>query len=209
MNELRPHHTPVTAASTPVTAASTPVMPVSTPVTAARLRALGLTLMLVLTLAPAGSARADVGEEIIRRCTHGESLSGFSQAAYRQALKDMSAGTEEYSNCAQLIRQAQLAAAGTGHGGGGSGGGAATPAAGAIAPTPAEQQAIARAPSAGAAPLQVGNQTIHPGVVHADIASALSSLPTPLLATVVFLVICLLAAAGAGIRNRVRTYRSR
>jgi len=46
-------------------------------------------------------------------------------------------------------------------------------------------------------------------VVHADVASALSSLPTPLLATVAFLAICLLAAAGAGIRNRVHAHRER
>jgi hypothetical protein len=44
--------------------------------------------------------------------------------------------------------------------------------------------------------------------VHADITSALSSLPTPLLATVAFLTICLLLAAGAGIRNRVRSPRA-
>jgi hypothetical protein len=168
--------------------------------------ALPLFAVLAALLAFAGSARADVGEEIIRRCTHAESLSGFSQAAYRQALKDLSAGTEEYSNCAQLIRQAQLAAAGAGRSGG-SGGGTGTAGAARAAPTPSEQQAIAHAPSAGAAPLQVGAQTIHPGVVHADIASALSSLPTPLLATVAFLAICLLAAAGAGIRNGIRNVR--
>lgn len=171
--------------------------------------ALLLPAILAALLSFAGPAQADVGEAIIRRCTHAESLSGFSQAAYRQALKDLSAGTEEYSNCAQLIRQAQLAAAaGAGHTGG-SGGGSATPTASSSAPTPSEQRAIAHASSAGAAPLQVGAQTIHPGVVHADVASALSSLPTPLLATVAFLAICLLAAAGAGIRNRVRAHRER
>jgi hypothetical protein len=169
--------------------------------------ALLLPAILAALMSFAGSAQADVGEEIIRRCTHAESLSGFSQAAYRQALKELSAGTEEYSNCAQLIRQAQLAAAGAGHGGGSGGG--TTPTTSSAAPTPSEQRAIAHASRAGAAPLQVGAQTIHPGVVHADIASALSSLPTPLLATVAFLTICLLAAAGAGIRNRVRAHRGR
>lgn len=171
--------------------------------------ALLLPAVLMALMSFAGPARADVGEEIIRRCTHAESLSGFSQAAYRQALKELSAGTEEYSNCAQLIRQAQLAAASAGRGGSGSGGGTATPAASGAVPTPSERQAIAHASSAGSAPLQVGAQTIHPGVVHADVASALSSLPTPLLATVAFLAICLLAAAGAGIRNRIRAYRGR
>jgi hypothetical protein len=170
--------------------------------------ALVLPAVLLALLSFAGPARANVGEAIIRRCTHAESLSGFSQAAYRQALEELSAGTEEYSNCAQLIRQAQLAAAGSGRGGGSGGGAPPTSTTAAIVPTASERQAISRAPSAGAAPVQVGAQTVHPGVVHADIASALSTLPTPLLATVAFLLVCLLLAASAGIRNRVRARRS-
>jgi hypothetical protein len=160
---------------------------------------LAVPVALLATLTLAGVATANVGETIVRRCTHGESLSGFSQQAYNQALKDLSAGTEEYSNCAQLIRQAQLAAA-AGHGSQASSG---VPTA-AIAPTPEEQKAIAQAPSAGAAPVQLDGGTIHPGVVPVDIASAFSALPTPLLATVVFLVVCLLMAAGAAIRNKIR-----
>ena len=70
--------------------------------------------------------------------------------------------------------------------------------------TPAEQRELSRAPSAGAAPLQVGDQVIRPGVVHADIASAFSSLPTPLLAILLFLVACAVALAGGVLRNRVR-----
>jgi hypothetical protein len=173
-----------------------------------RTRALALVAVLVALASSAGTARADVGEKIIDRCTHGESLGGFTQQQYRQALEDLSAGTEEYSNCAQLIRQAQLAAAGAGHGGSNTGTGAGAPSAVAVTPTPSERKAIARAPSAGSAPLQVGGQTIHPGVVHADIASALSSLPTPLLATVAFLALCLLLAVGTGVRNRIRAHRS-
>jgi hypothetical protein len=165
--------------------------------------AIAFTLAALLAATP---AQANVGETIIRRCTNNESLSGFSQTAYKQALEELSAGTEEYSNCAQLIRQAQLAAA-TGHGA--ATGGPAAPNAQALTPTPAEQKAISHAPDAGSAPVEVGGQTIHPGVVHADIASALSTLPTPLLATVTFLLVGLLLAAGAGVRNRVRTWRAR
>jgi len=163
-----------------------------------------LPAMLLALVSITAPARADVGEQIIQRCTHGQSLSGFSQNAYRQALKDLSAGTEEYSNCAQLIRQAQLGAAGSGHG---AAGGGVTPTTSAITPTPSEQQSIAHAHNAGSAPLQVGSQTIHPGVVAVNIASALSSLPTPLLATVAFLLVCLLLALGSAIRNRVRSIR--
>jgi len=154
-------------------------------------------LLTALTFVTA--AGANVGETIVRRCTHGESLGGFSQQAYNQALKDLSAGTEEYSNCAQLIRQAQLAAA-AGHGGEAVSSGPTA----AIAPTAEEQKAIAQAPSAGAAPVRLGGGTIHPGVVPVNIASALSTLPTALLATVVFLVVCLLAAGGAAIRSKIR-----
>jgi hypothetical protein len=157
----------------------------------------------------AAPAQANTAEKIVDRCTHGESLGGFSQKAYSEALQDLSAGTEEYSNCAQLIRQAQLAAAGTGHGAGSGTGATTTPSATAVTPTPAEQRAISRAPSAGAAPVQVGGQTIHPGVVHVNVASALSSLPTPLLATLAFLLLCLLLVAGSGVRNRIRAHRSR
>jgi hypothetical protein len=170
-------------------------------------RALALVALLVALASSAGNAQADVGEKIIDRCTHGESLGGFTQKQYQQALKDLSAGTEEYSNCAQLIRRAQLAAAGSA-GSGNSGTGTAPPSAVAVTPTPSEQRAIARAPSAGAAPLQVGGQTIHPGVVHVDIASALSSLPTPLLATIAFLLVGLLLALGTGVRNRIQAHRS-
>lgn len=158
----------------------------------------------VLSIAP--SAKADVGETIIQRCTHGQSLSGFSQSAYSRALKELSADAEEYTDCAQLIRQAQAAAAGGRGGGGGRGGATPTPVA--LLATPSEQRAIAHAARAGSAPVRLDGQVIHPGVVHASIASALSSLPTPLLAILAFLLAGLLAVAGGAVRNRVRAGRS-
>jgi hypothetical protein len=157
------------------------------------------------------AARADVGEKIILKCTHGESLSGFTQKDYDKALKELETSLEEYSGCANLIHQAQLAAAGSrgglGSGGGGSatGGGASTPT---VPATPAEQRELNRAPSAGSAPLHVGDQVIRPGVVHADIASAFSSLPNPLLAILIFLFACALTLVGGVIRDRVRNRHS-
>jgi hypothetical protein len=159
-----------------------------------------LALALVLAAGIASPARANVGETIIQRCTHGQSLSGFSQQAYREALKQLTADAREYTECGALIRQAQLAAA-TGRGS--SGGAAVLP----IAPTASEQRALAHATRGGSVPVRVGNAFVHPGVVHADIASALSSLPTPLLATVIFLLACLLLVAGGAVRNRVRARR--
>jgi hypothetical protein len=158
----------------------------------------------LLFATPAG---ADIGEKIILRCTHGESLRGFSQKDYSKALKELETSLEEYSGCASLIHQAQLAAAGSHGGSSGGGGGSAAAGASATTPaTPAERKELNSAPRAGSTPQQVGNQLIRPGVVHADIASALSSLPNPLLAILAFLLACTLALAGGEIRNRVRNH---
>jgi hypothetical protein len=167
--------------------------------------ALPAALMMML-LSLAAPADADIGEKIILRCTHGESLSGFTQKDYNKALKELETSSEEYTDCASLIHQAQLAAAGagkgTGAGGGGPAGTAATPA------TPAERRELSRAPHAGSAPLRVGSQIIRPGVVPVDIASALSSLPNPLLVVLTFLLACALTLAGRALLNRVRSHDS-
>jgi len=149
-----------------------------------------------------GAARADVGEKIIERCTHGQSISGFSQQAYRRALQELPTEVEEYSDCANLIRRAQLAAAG---GQGSSGAGAplvATPLTG------SERRALRSVPKTGAAPLRVGGELVQPGVVHANVASALSSLPDPLLALLAFLLACALALGGRAVTRRVLARRS-
>ncbi|HEY4811751.1 MAG TPA: hypothetical protein VIH71_11910, partial [Solirubrobacteraceae bacterium] len=163
------------------------------------LRQLALAGVLVSTIlmASAQQASANVGEKIILRCTHGQSINGFSQSAYRQALKELEADLEEYSpQCGAMIREAQRAAAAGGRGGGGAGTGQNAPAPVALAATPSEQQAITRAQNAKPESVKFGGAVIHPGVVHVGIASALSSLPTPLLATLAFLLACLLVVVG-------------
>ncbi len=163
-----------------------------------------LAALSAVLLSIASPAVADVGQTIINRCTHGESLSGFSQAAYHQALQELPTEVEEYSPCGNEIRRAQLAAA-AGVGGGQSPGAPGTP----IPITPAERSALNSAPKLAAAPVQVGNQTVRPGVIHANIASALSSLPDSLLAVLAFLLACALLLAGRALRNRVHADRSR
>jgi hypothetical protein len=162
--------------------------------------AVATTVLASALLLTSPAARADVGETIIQRCTHGQSLGGFSQSAYNQALKELSADAEQYTDCAALIRRAELSAAGGG--GGGEGALVALPA------TPAEQRALAAAAKAGAAPVSVGGTLVHPGVVRANISSTFSKLPTPLLATVAFLLVWLLVVAGGTLRKRVRARRS-
>jgi hypothetical protein len=163
-------------------------------------RRFALTAVLLAGMLTAPAARADVGETIILRCTHGQSLAGFPPSAYRQALKELSADAEEYTECASLIRQAQLAAAG----GSGAGAGAEpTP----LATTPAEQSAIAQAAHTKPPAVRVGGQLVQPGVVHANVASALSTLPSPLLALLAFLLALVAVLAGGALRNRLRGQR--
>jgi hypothetical protein len=171
-------------------------------------RALALPAALTMLLSLAAPAQAgDVGEKIILRCTHGESLSGFTQKDYNKALKELETSSEEYTDCANLIHRAQLAAAG-GRGGPGGGGSSAAGAVTATAPaTPAERKQLNRATHTGSAPLRVGNQLVNPGVVHADIASAFSSLPNPVLAILAFLLACALALAVRALRNSIRERR--
>ncbi|TMM19574.1 MAG: hypothetical protein E6F96_02540 [Actinobacteria bacterium] len=166
-------------------------------------RRLALPVMLLVFLSIVLPARADVGATIIERCTHGQSLGGFSQQDYRRALQELPAEVEEYSDCANLIRRAQLAAAGGGGSGGAGGEGAR-----ALPLTPSERAALRGIPKTGAAPLRVGGRLISPGVVHASVASALSSLPSPVLAILAFMLACALLLAGRSIRNGVRAHRS-
>jgi hypothetical protein len=163
-----------------------------------------LVAALVALACLAAVATADTGAKIIERCTHGQSLSGFSQKDYRRALQELPTEVEEYSDCANLIRHAQLAAAGGG--GGGSNGGGASPLTTPI--SPAEQSSLSGASKGGASPLRVGGQSVQPGVIHANVSSAFSSLPTPLLALLIFLLACAAALAGRSIQKGIRDHRS-
>jgi hypothetical protein len=162
--------------------------------------ALAIALSLLVLLA--ATASADTGAKIIERCTHGQSLSGFSQKDYRRALAELPTEVEEYSDCGSLIRRAQLAAAGGANGGGGGPSTPATPL------TPPEQRAVARASKSAGGPLSVGSQLVSPGVIHASVSSALSSLPDPLLAMLAFLLACAAALGGRAILKGFRAYRS-
>jgi hypothetical protein len=69
--------------------------------------------------------------------------------------------------------------------------------------TPAEQRGIAALAHTAAPPVREGNQLIHPGVIHANVSSALSSLPNSLLAVLALIGAGLIALAGRTIRSRV------
>lgn len=142
-----------------------------------------------------------VGEQIVLRCTHGQSLSGFSQSAYRQALKELSADSLEYSPCGQQIRQAQLAALGAHRSG------ATSAPTTVIAVSPREATALKHAQQSGSGPVAVGGQVISPGVVHANLSSAVSTLPDPVLAVLALMLAVLIALVVSFARRRLGARR--
>jgi hypothetical protein len=161
-----------------------------------------LAAALLGALARPAPARAEsVGERIILRCTHGESLAGFSQRDYQQALEELSGDAEEYSPCGQQIRQAEIAAAAH------AGGAAAEAAPVALAAAPAELNSLADAKKKGPGPVVVGGEVIHPGVVHATVGSAFSTLPAPLLAVLALMIAGALVAGALYLRRRVSSRR--
>ncbi|HST56527.1 MAG TPA: hypothetical protein VLJ42_11645 [Solirubrobacteraceae bacterium] len=162
-------------------------------------------------------ASADVTSTIISQCAHGQTPSGFSQAAYRKALQKLPTEVGEYSDCVKLIHRAQIATATGASSRSSTSGASALPGtagadtSGAALSTPitsVERTALSRAHRGGSAPVQVDGAVVHPGVVHADIASAFSSLPTPLLVILLLLLVSALLLGGAILRNRVRTRRN-
>jgi hypothetical protein len=193
--------------------------------------ALAMLASCVAALLPAG-ASADVGQQIVERCGHGQSLSGYTVAQYKRALQEMEAEAIEYSNCAELIQQAELKAAAKGKAGssststpgapagssggpGGGVGGSADEGGGSVGtgntPIPfldaAERQTVEQARHGKAAPVHVGAGTVLPGIVHANLASATSSLPVPLLAAIAIVCAGLLLLAGREIKDRIARSR--
>jgi hypothetical protein len=156
----------------------------------------------------AGSASADVAAQIVERCERGESITGYTVKQYQHALHDMNTETIEYGDCSEVIQQAELAAAAHRRGttGGGQDGGVGSPSTGgaAVEPTPAQQHILEATHNEHLAPVQLGGGgTVQPGVVHPDLASATSDLPTPVLVVIALVLAGLLLLAGKEIKERL------
>src|SRR3954451_24599368 len=87
----------------------------------------------------AAPAWAGPGDAVIRDCAqHGKLTRSYTQAQYADALANLPADLEEYSNCAQVIAAAKRKAAGGGTTGtnGGTASGGGTPTSGGTPPSP-------------------------------------------------------------------------
>lgn len=177
----------------------------------------------VCLLAPA-SAWAS-GNDVIRDCTDDGQLSKkYTQQEYAQALGDIPTDVDEYTDCRDVIRRAQLGdtsgGGGTGGstgGGGGGGGGTTTGSGGGVtgAPgdplagaSPKELASIRSASSGGGKPVKIAGRLVQPGNLGFGGLGAPEDLPTALL---IILIVTGLAVAGGGgalLRNHVLARRS-
>jgi len=188
-----------------------------------RLLITALVTLAALSAAPA-VALAD-SAAIFRDCQDGKIDGKYTQREFSTALRNIPTDADEYSDCRDVIRRAQLGAAGGsgasggGAAGGGGGGGGAPPSSAAAnagktaaqiiqAASPAERAAVAQATGrAGAAPVVVGGRTVSPDTSGLSPAGAANVLPVPLIVALVLLGGGLAAAAVRSILPRVLARR--
>jgi hypothetical protein len=188
-------------------------------------------LAFVLVLALPGLARAS-GTAVIKDCTYDSVINGhYSAKDYADALANLPADVDEYSDCRDQIKRAQLGAgtssggtggggtsgAGGAGGGGTSGGGAAGngdtgTGSGPVDPlataSPAEVASFQKAVQAGSAPVALDGRPITPGTLGGAKTSGLSQLPTPLLVMLALLAAGGIGAAGFGTKRLVHGRRT-
>jgi hypothetical protein len=179
---------------------------------------------LALLTAPGAAALAS-GRTVLNDCTDDEVMSKtYTQQEYRDALAQLQGDTDEYGNCRDVIRRAQLKAAAADGGkkkdtgaaaaapptGGGTGGGAigSAPAKDQLqAATPKERTAVDRARATRS--FQLDNTKVDPNKVGTvPGVTQVSNLPTPLVAVLVLLLVAVLALCAVRLRSLVHARRA-
>jgi hypothetical protein len=184
---------------------------------------IALLATLALLSGPAAAALAS-GRTVLNDCTDDEVMSKtYTQQEYRDALAQLQGDTDEYGNCRDVIRRAQLKAAAAGGAkkdsgsapaappsGGGTGGGAigSAPAKEQLqAATPTERTAVDQARATRS--FQLDNAKVDPNKVGTvPGVSQVSNLPTPLVAVLAMLLVAALALGAVRIRSLVNARRA-
>jgi hypothetical protein len=155
----------------------------------------GLLLALVLASPASAASRG----QIIRDCADDGQLQGhYSQSDLRDARQNLPSDVAEYTDCADVLRRAELpdrnsssggnaggvaAGGGSGSASGGNGGGG-TP----LTPTTdADRAELAKAASSGAAPVDVGGRSIVPGAAGLGGDAVRNGLPVALIVALALL----------------------
>jgi len=170
-----------------------------------RLLPVGLALASVL-LVPAAPAAAASRNEIIRDCSDDGRLQGnYSPSELRDARKNLPSDVAEYTDCADVLRRAELPdrdSGGTGAGGGttGAGGGAVGGPGGSggeplIPADDAERAALTEARERGGTAVEINGARIVPGASGLAPDAARNGIPDSVL--IALAAIALLGAAAA------------
>lgn len=175
-----------------------------------------LTLLIALVLAPASAFGA--AKDVIKDCEDGSISGTYSQKDFNDALRNIPTDVDEYSDCRDVIRRAQLGSAGgsAGSSGGGantSGGIPVVPAGGGgsggaeallATASPAEQKAVRDAISGGGTtPVAIAGRMISPKGQGLSLDGAANVVPTPLIVVLVLLALGLLAGLASAGRARL------
>lgn len=170
----------------------------------------GLLLALVLATPAMAASRG----QIIRDCADDGRLQGqYSQSELRDARQNLPSDVAEYTDCADVIRRAELPDRGKGgggggpdgadggpggaaaSGGGGGGGGPITPS------TDADHKELAKAASAGADPVEIGGESIVPGAAGLGADAVRNGIPAALVVALVLLALGGAALAVPAVRR--------
>ena len=153
--------------------------------------------------APAGAATRD---QIIRDCADDGRLQGdYSPGELRDARRNMPSDVAEYTDCADVLRRAELPdSAPSGSASSGGPGGGLGPGGGPILQTPmddAERQALADAASGGGAAVAVDGAKILPGSAGVSPEGRGNGIPGTLLAALIAIALLALAFAVPALRR--------
>ncbi len=172
------------------------------------LLAVSLCLMLIAPASASAGYKALLGQACGAK---GEVTGTFTQGEYQQALANIPADADQYTDCRAILLAAQLDAAA----GGSSVVAPAAAAASLATATPAEQKVISDAVTGAVnsdPTAEVGDVVVDPAAfgTAASVSAALNTLPLPLAITLALIGVGALAALGAALIPRVRDYyRSR
>ncbi len=177
-----------------------------------RLLLIALAAVLAASAAPAAAASRNA---IMDDCADDSRLQGsYTLAELRDARRNLRSEIAEYTDCADVLRRAELrlmAPAGDGDSAdeasaGTAGGGLEPPAPQLLTPAnPAEQAGLRQAATEGAAPVRVGGQEVRPGSAGFTPGAVRNELPGSLLGVLVSLgMLACAAVAAALLRDRRR-----
>lgn len=173
-------------------------------------------LALVCALFVAAPAQGASSTRLYDDCQDNGVIDGtYTQAEFQKALAGLPSDLDQYTDCRDLLRRAQLAAAGRGKGGGSGsgsagggaggtgGGGSGDGTGGRVDPlataTPQERQGLLDATAGGQHGVDLAGSLVRPGAQHGG-----DGLPTPLLVLLAALAVAALAGGGRLTWTRVR-----